>query len=41
MLRLVSYEILPTGERDSSGKAGWFKTMMKLEVILLMFTEQS
>lgn len=39
VLRLVSYEILLTREYNSSGKAGWFKTTMKLDVVLLMFTE--
>ena len=41
VLRLVSYEILLTGECNSSRKAGWFKTAMKLDVVLLMLTEHS
>jgi hypothetical protein len=41
VLRLVPSEILLTGEGNSSGKAGWFKTTMKLDVVLLMFTEHS
>jgi hypothetical protein len=39
VLRLVSDKILLAGECNSSGKAGWFKTTMKLVVALLMFTE--
>jgi hypothetical protein len=41
VLRLVSSKILLTGKCNSSGKAGWFKTTMKLDVVLLMLTEQS
>jgi len=39
VLRLVSDKILLAGEGDPSGKAGWFKTTMKLAVVLLMFIE--